>query len=102
LRNKEVNHAPVAEVAPNDDFGLKVRRLVVALSAYVLAALFAQRRESAEHLTQSNMMLQRERDNRLINAQAITATIAHEVKQPLAAIVTNGGAGPGGERRRSW
>ena len=38
------------------------------------------------------MMLERERDNKLMNAQAITAAIAHEVKQPLAAIVTNGGA----------
>jgi signal transduction histidine kinase len=37
-------------------------------------------------------MLERERDNKLLNAQAITAAIAHELKQPLAAIVTNGAA----------
>jgi signal transduction histidine kinase len=67
--------------------------LVVALSAYVLAALFAQRRESERHLAHSNTMLERERDNKLLNAQAITAAIAHEVRQPLAAIVTNGAAG---------
>ena len=72
--------------------GAQAAILVVALSAYVLAALFAQQRESAEQLTQSNMMLKRERDNKLMNAQAITAAIAHELKQPLAAIVTNGGA----------
>ena len=36
--------------------------------------------------------LQRERDNKLMNAQAIAAAITHEVKQPLAAIVTSGGA----------
>jgi signal transduction histidine kinase len=72
--------------------GAQAAILVVALSAYVLAALFAQRRESAEHLTQSNMMLERERDNKLMNAQAITAAIAHEVKQPLAAIAANGSA----------
>jgi signal transduction histidine kinase len=37
-------------------------------------------------------MLERERDNKLMNAQAITAAISHELKQPLAAIATNGGA----------
>ena len=72
--------------------GAQAGILVVALSAYVLGALFAQRRESAEHLTQSNAMLERERDNKLMNAQAITAAIAHEVRQPLAAIAVNGGA----------
>jgi signal transduction histidine kinase len=34
-------------------------------------------------------MLEREHDNRLMNAQAVTAVIAHEIRQPLAAIVTN-------------
>jgi signal transduction histidine kinase len=37
-------------------------------------------------------MLERERDNKLMNIEAITAAIAHEVKQPLAAIVINGKA----------
>jgi len=66
--------------------------LVVALSAYVLAAIFAQRRESATHLAHSNAMLERERDNKLLNAQALTAAIAHEVRQPLGAIAINGSA----------
>jgi signal transduction histidine kinase len=66
--------------------------LVVTVSAYVLAAIFAQRRESATHLAQSNAMLERERDNKLLNAQAVTASIAHEVRQPLAAIAVNGAA----------
>jgi signal transduction histidine kinase len=66
--------------------------LVVTLGAFVLAALFSERRESEAHLARSNMLLQRERDNKLMNAEAITASIAHEVKQPLAAIVANGGA----------
>ena len=72
--------------------GAQAGILVVALSAYVLAALFADRRESAESLAQSNTMLERERDNKLMNAQAITAAIAHEVRQPLAAITVNGSA----------
>jgi signal transduction histidine kinase len=72
--------------------GAQAGILVVAFSAYVLAALFAERRESATKLTQSYMMLERERDNKLMNIEAITAAIAHEVKQPLAAIVINGKA----------
>jgi signal transduction histidine kinase len=63
-----------------------------ALGAFVLAALFAERSDSEARLTRSNMMLERERDNKLMNAQAITAAIAHEVRQPLAAIATNAGA----------
>ena len=66
--------------------------LVVALSAYVLAALFAQRRESERHLAHSNAMLERERDNKLLNAQALTAAIVHEVRQPLSAIAVNASA----------
>ena len=66
--------------------------LVVAISAYVLAALFAQRRENEAHLARSNMMLERERDNKLLNAQALTAAVVHEVRQPLGAIAVNGGA----------
>jgi signal transduction histidine kinase len=72
--------------------GAQAGILVVSFSAYVLAALFAERRGSARKLTQSYMMLERERDNKLMNVEAITAAIAHEVKQPLAAIVINGKA----------
>ena len=66
--------------------------LFVALGAYVLAALFAERRASETRLARANMMLERERDNKLMGAQAITAAIAHEVRQPLAGIVTNASA----------
>ncbi|HUC52380.1 MAG TPA: ATP-binding protein [Xanthobacteraceae bacterium] len=66
--------------------------LVVTLGACVLAALFAERRDSEARLARSNLLLERERHNKLMNAQAITASIAHEVRQPLAAIATNGGA----------
>ncbi len=66
--------------------------LVVTLGAFVLAALFAERRQHEARLARSNMMLERERDNKLANVQAITAAIAHEVRQPLAAIVTNSNA----------
>ncbi len=66
--------------------------LFVAVGAYVLAALFAERRESGARLARANRTLQRERDNKLMNAQAIVGTIAHEVRQPLTGIVTNASA----------
>jgi signal transduction histidine kinase len=66
--------------------------LFVALGAYLLAALFAERRDNEARLAHANMMLERERDNKLMGAQAITAAIAHEVRQPLAGIVTNASA----------
>jgi signal transduction histidine kinase len=66
--------------------------MVVTLGAFVLAALFAERRESEGRLARANMMLERERENKLINIEAIVAAIAHEVRQPLAAIATNSSA----------
>jgi signal transduction histidine kinase len=38
------------------------------------------------------MMLERERGNKLMNLEALAASISHEVRQPLAAIAMNGGA----------
>lgn len=67
--------------------------LVVTLGAFVLAALFAERRENEGRLARANMLLERERENKLMNIEAIIATIAHEVRQPLAAISINSRAG---------
>ena len=66
--------------------------LFVAVGAYVLAALFAERRESEARLARANVMLESERDNKLMSAQAIAGAIAHEVRQPLTGIVTNASA----------
>jgi signal transduction histidine kinase len=79
---------------PIDDRILQAQAviLVVAVCALVLAALFAERRESEARLARSNTMLERERDSKLMSAQAIVAAIAHEVKQPLVAIAMNAGA----------
>jgi signal transduction histidine kinase len=63
--------------------------LAAAIGAQVLAALFAERRASEAGLARANAMLERERDNRLLNAQAVTGAIGHEIRQPLTAIVTN-------------
>jgi len=65
--------------------GAQAGILVVALSVYLLAALFDELRESATNL-------RRERDNKLLNARAIVAAIAHEIRQPLTRITTGGNA----------
>jgi signal transduction histidine kinase len=66
--------------------------LAVSLCAYVLAALFAERSENETRLIRSNLALQRERENKLMNLEAMAASIAHEVRQPLSAIAMSGGA----------
>jgi signal transduction histidine kinase len=66
--------------------------LVVSFGTAVLAALFAERRESEAHLARSNALLQRERNNKLMNLEAMAASISHEVRQPLTGIATNGRA----------
>jgi signal transduction histidine kinase len=55
------------------------------------------RRQAQDLLEQKNKdlelfatRLQRERDDKLMNAQAIVAAIAHEVRQPLTRITTGG------------
>lgn len=49
-------------------------------------------RQAQDLLEQKNRELQRERDNKLINAQAIIAAIAHEIRQPLTRITAGGNA----------
>ena len=49
-------------------------------------------REAELALKETIIKLERERENKLLNMQAITAAIAHEVRQPLAALITNANA----------
>jgi signal transduction histidine kinase len=63
--------------------------LTASFCALVLAALFAERKANELRLVHSNLMLKRERDNKLMNMQAVTAAMAHELKQPLTAISAN-------------
>jgi signal transduction histidine kinase len=86
---------------PLDDRILQAQAviLVVTLGAFVLAALFSERRQhetvlmnSEARLARANKMLQRERDNKLMNVGAAISAISHELKQPLTAIVTKGSA----------
>jgi signal transduction histidine kinase len=49
-------------------------------------------RERTAALGRSVAELQRERANKLMNLEAMTASISHAVRQPLASIASNGGA----------
>ncbi len=53
--------------------------------------LDAEKRRARE-LAKSLEMLQRERSNKMMNMEAMVASIGHEVRQPLVAITSNGGA----------
>jgi len=66
--------------------------LTVSLCALVLAALFTERKANEARLARSNAMLERERDNKLMNLEAMAGAIAHEVRQPLTAIQMHGAA----------
>jgi signal transduction histidine kinase len=66
--------------------------LFVALGAFVMAALFAERRQSEARLTRSNLMLERAQEDKLMNMQAMAASISHEIRQPLAAVTANAAA----------
>ena len=86
---------------PRDELILQAQAviLVVTLGAFVLAALFSERRQheivlmnSEAQLARANKMLQRERDHKLMNVGAAISAISHELKQPLTAIVTKGSA----------
>jgi PAS domain S-box-containing protein len=49
-------------------------------------------RQTELALREAVLNLEGERDNKLMNIEAVTASITHEVRQPLAAIAMNGGA----------
>jgi signal transduction histidine kinase len=61
-------------------------------SIVVLAVLLAETTKLYARLARANMLLERERDNKLMNLEAMVAAISHEVKQPLTAIVGNSDA----------
>jgi len=80
-----VANFPIAERVLGAQAGI----LAVSICANVLAALFSERMESEARLIRSNMALQHERDHKLMNLEAMAASISHEVRQPLAAISMN-------------
>jgi signal transduction histidine kinase len=61
-------------------------------STIVLAALLSETTRLYGRLARSNATLLREQNNRLMNLEALAASIAHEVRQPLTSIVMGGSA----------
>jgi signal transduction histidine kinase len=68
------------------------RGFTLVTSMVVLALLLREMTNLYTRLARSNMMLQRERQNKLMNLEAMAASIAHEVKQPLTGITASGSA----------
>ena len=62
--------------------------LFLTLGALVLAALFAECKESKSRLARSKILLERERDNKFMGVGAVVAAISHELRQPLTGIST--------------
>jgi signal transduction histidine kinase len=67
-------------------FGLVSGSLVLFVLLYEITMLYAQ-------LLRAILAQRREREARLVTGDAIAATIAHEVKQPLSAMIMNADAG---------
>lgn len=75
-------------------FGFYVGRgFSLSTSVVILIVLLAETTRLYARLAASNMSLQRERANRLMNLEAMASSIAHEVRQPLTAIAANGHVG---------
>jgi signal transduction histidine kinase len=79
---------------PRFSLGFYAARIFSLITAsVVLIVLLAQTTALYARLARSIVMQRRESEARQITLDTITASIAHEVNQPLAAIVANGNAG---------
>jgi signal transduction histidine kinase len=68
-------------------------RVFAALAtSLILVFLLSETTVLYWRLARSHTLLERERDNKLMNLEAMVAAISHELKQPLAAIGLNGAA----------
>jgi signal transduction histidine kinase len=67
--------------------------LAVAFNSMVSELAAAREREVADHARTAKMQAELARVARLTTMGQMTASIAHEINQPLAAIVANGNAG---------
>ena len=65
---------------------MRTRLIPLVVSKVVLIVLLSETLILNERLASAFILQRRERDNRLMSVDAATAAIAHEIKQPLAAI----------------
>jgi C4-dicarboxylate-specific signal transduction histidine kinase len=63
--------------------------LSIITSCIVLILLLAETMRLYAELARSNVMLVLERENKLMNMEAVAASISHELKQPLGSIALN-------------
>ena len=66
------------------------RCLALVASSTLLCVLLAETAVLYRRLANANVLLRREQDTKLMSAQAITAAIAHEIRQPLTRITAGG------------
>jgi signal transduction histidine kinase len=82
-----------ALVSARYSFGFYAGRVLLLMtSMFVLILLLAEIIRLYTSLARSAQLLKRERDNKLMNLEAMMAAIIHEIKQPLTAISANAGA----------
>ena len=65
------------------------RAFSLATSTLVLVALLAETMRTQSRLASANELLQRERRNKLMTMEAMAASLSHELRQPLGALVLN-------------
>ena len=65
------------------------RAFSLITASIVLIVLLAETTRLYARLARTNAMLQREKNNKLMNLEALVASISHEIRQPLGAIELN-------------
>jgi signal transduction histidine kinase len=70
-----------------------IRVISLLVSKVVLIVLLSETVILQARLTFANRSLERERENKLTTTEAVVASIAHEVKQPLASLTLNAATG---------
>src|SRR5262249_60674119 len=68
------------------------RLAALVASSTLLVVLLTETAVLYRRLANANVLLRHERETKLMSAQAITAAIAHEIRQPLTRITAGGGA----------